>query len=787
MPTFSIQEEDIPYEEDVIRNEFSVKAWLRYLQHKKEAAALTRFVLYERALKSLPGSYTLWYRYLLERVKAVAPLSPADPARKEVNHVFERALVFMHKMPRIWINFLEFVTAQQLITYTRHMFDAALRALPITQHHRIWPLYLKFLKMHNIPETTVRVFRRHLMLDPDAAEDYIDYLLSVGRVDDAAGVLVEVVNRDKYAPKSGKTAHQLWVELCQLIAKNPDKIASIKVEPIIRGGLRRFSNMVGVLWNALADFHIRQGNFERARDVYEEAIQTVPTVRDFSQVFDAYAEFEEQALNADMEGGETDDLTLEMRLARFERLMARRPLLLNSVLLRQNPHNVEEWLKRVALYKGNPAMMAQTYKEAVGAVDPKMAAGKLPGLWIAFARMYEDCGELGQAREVFEQAVLVPFKTVDDLASVWCEYVEMEVRNKQYKKALHRLQTATTVPPRSAAQAAMKDSELPVQMRVHKSLKLWSLYADLEESLGSFASAKAVYTRMLELRVATPQLVINFATFLEEANYFEDAFAAYERGIALFKWPTVYELWNVYLVKFIKRYGGSKLERTRELFEQVLGECGGGQFAKPLFLLYASFEEQHGLARHAMAVYERAAAAVLPEERFEMWQLYIARASSMFGVTHTRPLYEKAIASLGDSHARDMSVQFAELERKLGEIDRARSIYAHASQFSDPRTSKDFWRVWHEFEVRHGNEDTYRDMLRIKRSVAASYNASLNVSAAMTAVGVAPADTMAALEANVKEAAAAKKTAVQFVRSGGGGAAPAPANTDEIQLEHLRA
>ena len=46
-------------------------------------------------------------------------------------------------MPRIWINFLEFVTAQHLITYVRHMFDAALRALPITQHHRIWPLYLK--------------------------------------------------------------------------------------------------------------------------------------------------------------------------------------------------------------------------------------------------------------------------------------------------------------------------------------------------------------------------------------------------------------------------------------------------------------------------------------------------------------------------------------------------------------------------------------------------------------------------------------------------------------------
>lgn len=49
-----------------------------------------------------------------------------------------------------------------------------------------------------------------------------------------------------------------------------------------------------------------------------------------------------------------DDIDLELRLARFEQLIARRPLLLNSVLLRQNPHNVHEWHKRVNLYDGNP-------------------------------------------------------------------------------------------------------------------------------------------------------------------------------------------------------------------------------------------------------------------------------------------------------------------------------------------------------------------------------------------------------------------------------------------------
>lgn len=39
----------------------------------------------------------------------------------------------------------------------------------------------------------------------------------------------------------------------------------------------------------------------QARDIYEEAIQTVTTVRDFTQVFDAYAQFEELSLNKKME------------------------------------------------------------------------------------------------------------------------------------------------------------------------------------------------------------------------------------------------------------------------------------------------------------------------------------------------------------------------------------------------------------------------------------------------------------------------------------------------------
>ena len=54
----------------------------------------------------------------------------------------------------------------------------------------------------------------------------------------------------------------------------------------------------------------------------------------------------------------------------------------------------------------------------------------------------------------------------------------------------------------------------PVQGRLYRSLKLWTFYCDLEESLGTPESTKAVYASILDLKIATPQIVLNYAEFL---------------------------------------------------------------------------------------------------------------------------------------------------------------------------------------------------------------------------------------------------------------------------------
>ena len=105
------------------------------------------------------------------------------------------------------------------------------------------------------------------------------------------------------------------------------------------------------------------------------------------------------------------------------------------------------------------------------------------------------------------------------------------------------------------------------------------------------------------------------------------------------------------------------------------------------------------------------------------YQLYIAKTIQHIGITaHTRPIYERAIAGLEDSPAAKICGEYAKMEASLHEIDRARTAYVYGAQLADPRRNPEYWGEWHEFEVSHGNEETFCEMLRVKRGVQAAFS-----------------------------------------------------------------
>ncbi len=190
--------------------------------------------------------------------------------------------------------------------------------------------------------------------------------------------------------------------------------------------------------------------------------------------------------------------------------------------------------------------------------------------------------------------------------------------------------------------------------------------------------------QILDIKMATPQLLLNYATFLEEHKFFEDSFRVYERGIDLFKHPYVGPVWERYLDRFVTRYGATKLERLRDLFEQALEGEPPSAFKKRVFLQYASVEQEFGLARHSMAVLDRACKEVAPEDRFDFYVLHVRKATEIYGATATREIFQRGIEALPDKDAKKLVLMYADMERKLGEIDRARALLAHGSQFANP-------------------------------------------------------------------------------------------------------
>ena len=735
---YLISSDDIVYEQDVIRDPGSIKPWLTYVDFKHQHGTLLEqaFVL-ERACTQLPRSYKLWKMYLELRVKHLRNKNPAVHLVEyaKVNALFERALILLNKMPKIWEMYLSFLMQQPLVTSTRRTFDRALRSLPITQHNRIWAKYRPFVNSAG-GQTALRVWRRYMQIHPEDSEDFIELLVELGQYSEAVKKYMDILNNPRFRSKERKSNFQLWSEMVDLMVMHAKEVQldgsiGMDAEKIIRSGIEKFADQRGKLWAGLATYWITKGSFERARDIFEEGIITVMTVRDFTLVFDSYAEFEESIIGTLMESaaarsenGKVDedaDFDLDIRMMRFEHLMDRRPFLVNDVLLRQNPNNVVEWQKRVALWGENNKQIVQTYTDAIAAVQSRKAVGRFHELWTNYAKFYEERGDMRNARVIMEKAVKVPFKSVAELAEMWCEWAEMELRNENFDRAVDIMTKATLAPKRSTVDYF--DETLSPQQRVHKSWKLWSFYVDLVESVSTLEETKKVYERIFELRIATPQTVVNYANLLEENQYFEESFKIYERGLDLFSYPVAFELWNLYLTKAVDRKIG--IERLRDLFEQSVEGCPP-KFAKVLYLMYGDLEEERGLARHAMRIYERATRAVSDEDRFEMFNFYITKSASNFGLTSTRPIYERAVAALPDKEAKDMCLKFAEMERRLGEIDRARAIYGHASQFCDPRTAPAFWLKWEAFEVQHGNEDTFKEMLRIKRSVQAQYNTDVN-------------------------------------------------------------
>jgi pre-mRNA-splicing factor SYF1 len=413
-------------------------------------------------------------------------------------------------MPRIWLDFCNFLIEQKQITRTRHVFDRALMSLPVTQHDKIWEYYLDWVVTLPSSQTAICIYNRYIKLNPDIREDFIEYLIGIKRYDEVVTHTIKLLDDDLFYSKKGKSKFDYWMLICDIISRYPDKVKQLDCENIIRHGLNKYTDEVGRLWVSLCNYYIRQGLFDKARDIFEEGLSKITTARDFSLIFNAYLKFEEEVVknlleleNEEEEENEINNYeknlndliensfmqleikviekgeihnefdiknknkenekknigrnkkkdnsnnsnynnnnnftlldqekeanknNINLKLFKISNLIERRPFLLSDAIIRQNPNNVKEWLKRVKLCNNDKELIIATFEKAINTINQYKAFGKLENLYIEYAKFYEGIDSLGKANETFHRATQLNFRSLDSYANIWCEWSEMHLR-----------------------------------------------------------------------------------------------------------------------------------------------------------------------------------------------------------------------------------------------------------------------------------------------------------------------------------------------------------------------
>ena len=752
---------------DNIQNPYNFKSWWDTLSSSKEAPFSIRKKIYLVSLHYLPGSYKLWYNYLKEeREYAKANYNIPNKYYDEVNKLHEQALIYMMKMPKIWIDFIQFMFEQNLITKTKTIFNKALQAIPITQHKKLWDIYIPYIEsLSNCHQTKIEIFKRYIKFNPDYKEKFINFLIGIKEFNTAIYYIIEILNDENFYSKENKSQYYYWIILCQIINNYPEYIdlsicnKELNVDRVIRHGIKKYSDEVGNLWVTLANYYIKIGLIEKAREIFEEALEKILTVRDFSLVFNSYLNFEQEMMkynifnseisvdnnlelsckNGENEENKLTELELnelenamnelkfeeinyekieedeniqkgdtennsnikKFNFIRVNNLLQRRPFLLNSTILRRNPNNVNEWLKRIELMKekNDFNQIKKLYEECLNTIKINEAYGKLSEIYISYANFYEENNNIKKANEIYFKGCNLNYKKTEENVTMWCLWCEMNIRQKKYKDAYSIIKYICT-------------NNTNKYYKYNKNIKLWSLYIDLEINMNKNNEKQVIYiyNKMIEFKIANIETIFNFIIYLEKIKYYEKIYNIYEQSIELFTWPNAYDICLCYLVDFINHYKNEKSEIFRDIIKNIIVLSG---HLKIFYYIYAFYEEKYGLYNHCIDILKEASQNVKDDEKPEIHSVIIAKSAKYFGIGKVRLAFDDAMNNLDKSFVLEIGLKYISIEIKLKEINRARGIFKYLGKLFNPDNKEykeEFWEMWDNFEKIYGDSTTYQEM-----------------------------------------------------------------------------
>jgi crooked neck len=324
-----------------------------------------------------------------------------------------------------------------------------------------------------------------------------------------------------------------------------------------------------------------------------------------------------------------------------------------------------------------------------------------PKNWIKWARFEEENGTSDLVREVFGMAV----ETLGDHfmdEKLFMAYAKFEAKLKEVERARAIYKFALDRMPRAKA------------MNLHKAFTQFEKqYGDREGIEDVILSKRRVhYEEQVKENPKNYDAWIDFARLEETSGNIDRVRDVYERAIAQIPptqetkrhWRRYIYLWLFYAV-FEETVSGD-IERTRQIYQECIRLLPHKRFTfAKVWLQAAHFEIRQGQLSTARK-YLGQSIGMCPKDR--LFRGYIEIEMKLFEFGRCRQLYEKYLEwNPTNSQAW---IKFAELERGLDDLERARAIYELAVEEPQLDMPELVWKSYIDFEEEEGQYERTRQL-----------------------------------------------------------------------------
>ncbi|KAK9915014.1 hypothetical protein WJX75_003619 [Coccomyxa subellipsoidea] len=385
-------------------------------------------------------------------------------------------------------------------------------------------------------------------------------------------------------------------------------------------------------------------------------------------------------------------------------------------------------------------------------------------LWYKYIHMEEMLGNVPGARQIFER-----WMAFEPDHHGWMAYIKMEMRYKEMDRARNIFERYVRCIPTVKswvrfAKAEMKEGEISRARRCYERAveelgedaqteELFIKFAEFEEKCKEIDRARAIYKYALDHipksqadtvyqrfvafekqhgdREGIEDVIVSERRFQYEADVKRDPLnydswfdyirleesagqpdrvrEVYERAIANVPPAAEKRYWQRYIYLWINYALWEELEaedpaRTREVYKACIDLMPHTAFTfAKIWIMAAHFEVrqmQLGAARRLLG------RAIGQCPKAKLFRAYIELELQMGAIERVRTLYQKFLEWAPANCAA--WCKFADLERSLGELDRARSIFELAIAQPVLDMPEVLWKSYIDFEIAEGERERTR-------------------------------------------------------------------------------